>query len=111
MGWQDDTPTFEIAATSSVNLSAPYSLIPLNLMQVSQQDAHANVRLEWQAVNEQDETGCCDSWRVMVLATRSITPFEPFVRVASSQEEYALHKSINSIHSSFLIRPEHWLVH
>ena len=31
-------------------------------MQVSQQDAYANVRLEWQAVNEDDETRSCDSW-------------------------------------------------
>jgi hypothetical protein len=28
----------------------------VNQMQVSEQNAHSNVRLGWQAVNEQDET-------------------------------------------------------
>lgn len=53
------------------NLYLDYSHVTgtLNQMQVSQQDAYASVRLEWQAVNEDDETGSCDYWRVMVLAT------------------------------------------
>ena len=62
-------------------------------MQVSQQDAYANVWLECQAVNEEDETGSCDSWRVMVLAMRPIAPFELLVRVASSQS--SLHFTIH----------------
>ena len=65
-------------------------------------DAPANVRLEWQAVNEQDETGRCDSWRVMALATRPIVAFEPLVRVASSREQFALHQSRHYAERGFL---------
>jgi len=39
----------------------------LNQMQVSKPDGDANVRLEWESVNEKDETGPCGSWRVLGL--------------------------------------------
>jgi hypothetical protein len=86
------------------NLYVDYSHITgtVNQMQVSQQNAHANVRLEWQAVNEQDETGRCDSWRVVVLATRPIAAFEPLVRVASSREQFELHQSRHHAEHGFL---------
>lgn len=65
-------------------------------------DGHANVRLEWQAVNEQDETGRCDSWRVMAIATRPIVAFEQLVRQASSQEQSALYQSRHPAERGFL---------
>ena len=74
----------------------------LNQMQVSQDHSRANVKLEWQAVNEQDAAGVCEKWRVLVLATRSIAPFEPLVRVAPSLEQFTLHQSTDRAGKGFL---------
>ena len=74
----------------------------LNQMHVSEDDGLANVRLEWQAVNEDDATGVCDSWRVKVIAAKSIAPFEPLVRVATSQEQVTLHQSTYHAGRGFL---------
>jgi hypothetical protein len=74
----------------------------LNQMQVSEDDSRANVRLEWQAVNEDDATGWCDSWRVKVVAARSIAPFDSLVRVATSREQFALHQSTHHAGRGFL---------
>ena len=48
-------------------------------MQVAKPGGDSNVRLEWEAVNEMDKMGPCVSWRVLVLATREIMPFEPLI--------------------------------
>jgi hypothetical protein len=50
------------------NLFLDYSHVTgtLNQMQVSEPDSYTNVRLEWQSVNEKDETGPCESWRVLL---------------------------------------------
>ena len=53
-----------------------------NQMQVSKPDNDANVHLRWEAVNEQDETGPCESWSVLVIASKAIMHFEPLVRAA-----------------------------
>ncbi|KAI1778944.1 hypothetical protein F4818DRAFT_234762 [Hypoxylon cercidicola] len=74
----------------------------LNQMQVCQDHSRANVRLEWQAVNEQDVAGGCEYWRVIVLATRRIAPFEPLARVAPSQEQFVLHQSAHHARQGFL---------
>lgn len=62
----------------------------LNQMQVSKHNADANVHLRWEAVNEQNETGSCESWRVLVIASKAIMPFEPLVRVTPGNEPYLL---------------------
>jgi hypothetical protein len=62
-------------------------------MQVSKPDNNANVHLHWEAVNEQDKTGPCDSWRVLVIASKTIMPFEPLVRAAPRNEQYLLHQA------------------
>jgi hypothetical protein len=59
----------------------------LNQMWVARQGSEqANVHLAWEGVNENVESGPCESWRVLVLATRKIMPFEPLIRAASSEE-------------------------
>jgi hypothetical protein len=58
----------------------------LNQMQVPKPDDDGNVGLHWEAVNEQDETGPCESWRVLVIASKAIMPFEPLVRAAPRNE-------------------------
>jgi hypothetical protein len=77
------------------NLWLDYSQVTgtLNQMQVSQPGSSANVRFLWEAVNERDETGPCISWRVLVLATRTIMPFDELIRVAPREEQFLLHKS------------------
>ncbi|ELR10082.1 hypothetical protein GMDG_04482 [Pseudogymnoascus destructans 20631-21] len=65
----------------------------LNQMLVAQPGGAANVYLTWEGVNEAVEGGPCEIWRVLVVAIRKIIPFEPLVRVASSEEQFALHQS------------------
>jgi hypothetical protein len=55
-------------------------------MQVAQPGGTANVYLYWEGVNENVETGPCESWRVLVLAIRKIMPFEPLIRAAPSEK-------------------------
>jgi hypothetical protein len=79
------------------NLWLDYSQVTgtLNQMQVAQAGVAANVYLDWEGVNENVETGPCESWRVLVLAIRKIMPFEPLIRAAPSEKQFALHQSIN----------------
>jgi hypothetical protein len=100
---EDDNPVQRIPGPTA-DLFLDYSHVTgtLNQMQVSEDDSLANVRLEWQAVNEDDATGCCDFWRVRVIATKSIAPFEPLIRVATSREQVALHQSTYHAGRGFL---------
>jgi len=70
------------------NLWLDYSQVTgtLNQMQVIQSGGAPNVHLEWEGVNENVETGPCESWRVLVLAIRKIMPFEPLIRAAPSEK-------------------------
>jgi hypothetical protein len=74
----------------------------LNQMQVSEPHDDANVHLRWEAVNEQNETGPCESWRVLVIARKAIMPFEPLVRAAPRDEQYLLHQSLGFAKRGFM---------
>lgn len=67
-----------------------------------QGSGQANVHLAWEGVNENVESGPCESWRVLVLATRKIMPFEPLIRAASSEAQFALHQSPDYTGRGFL---------
>jgi hypothetical protein len=41
-----------------------------------------NVRLLWEGVNEAEEGTLCESFRVLVVVTRHIMPFEQLIRFA-----------------------------
>ncbi|KAH6700678.1 hypothetical protein BKA61DRAFT_620970 [Leptodontidium sp. MPI-SDFR-AT-0119] len=73
-----------------------------NQMQVSKPGGDANVHLRWEAVNEQDETGPCESWRVLVIASKAIMPFEPLVRAAPRNEQYLLHQRLGFANRGFM---------
>ncbi|GLA67400.1 hypothetical protein AtubIFM54640_010718 [Aspergillus tubingensis] len=53
---------------------------PLNQMRVLQSGSDANVQLQWELINEEDETQSKLSWRVSVRALRVIVPFQEIVR-------------------------------
>ncbi len=74
----------------------------LNQMQVSKPDDDANVHLRWEAVNEQNETGPCESWRVLVIARKAIMPFQPLVRTAPRNEQYLLHQGLGFAKRGFM---------
>ncbi|KNG81119.1 hypothetical protein ANOM_011431 [Aspergillus nomiae NRRL 13137] len=65
----------------------------LNQMRVSQPSGYANVYLQWELVNKEDETHSGLSWRVSVGADRSIMPFQEIIRAAPQKEQYLLHRS------------------
>ncbi len=71
-------------------------------MQVSEPDDDANVHLRWEAVNEQNETGPCELWRVLVIVRKAIMPFEPLVRAAPRDEQYLLHQSLGFAKRDFM---------
>lgn len=73
-----------------------------NQTQVSKPNADANVYLHWEAVNEQDEMGSCESWRVLVIAGKPIMPFEPLVRTTSRNEQYLLHQRLVFANRGFM---------
>jgi hypothetical protein len=89
------------------NLWLDYSQVTgtLNQMQVIQSGGAANVHLEWEGVNENVEIGPSESWRVLVLAIRKIMPFEPLIRAAPSEKQFALHQSIDYARRGFLEEP------
>ena len=89
------------------NLWLDYSQVTgtLNQMQVIHSGGAANVCLEWEGVNENVEAGPCKSWRVLVLAIRKIMPFEPLIRAAPSEKQFALHQSIDYARRGFLEEP------
>ncbi len=76
----------------------------LNQMRVVQPGGEANVRLAWEGINENVENGPCEHWRVLVVATRYMMPFEPLIRVAS-EEQFVLHQSIDYARRGFLEEP------
>ncbi|KAJ5882748.1 uncharacterized protein N7473_011182 [Penicillium subrubescens] len=65
----------------------------LNLMGVSRPGGDANVRLDWELINERKEGKPFLLWRVAVRALRAIKPFEEIVRTAPRKEQYLLHQS------------------
>merc|ERR1712225_150549 len=75
----------------------------MNQMQVSLLTEEANVHLTWEGINEAVEGGPCDSWRVPVLASRDISPFEPLFRAAGSIEQFAIHRSSDDARKGFLV--------
>ncbi|PVH71194.1 hypothetical protein DL98DRAFT_616299 [Cadophora sp. DSE1049] len=77
----------------------------LNQMQVSLLAEGTNVHLTWEGVNETVESGRCNSWRVLVFASRKIVPFEPLVRAASSKVQFDLHQSSDNARRGFLAEP------
>lgn len=86
------------------NLWLDYSQVTgtLNQMQVSEPGGPANVRLQWELINDDIAAENCTSWRVSVKATKSIMPFEPLVRLAAQQEQYTLHLSPENAKRGFL---------
>jgi hypothetical protein len=89
------------------NLWLDYSQVTgtLNQMQVAQPGGKANVHLAWEGVNENAEVGPCESWRVLALAIRKIMPFEPLIRAAPSEKQFALHQSLDYARRGFLEEP------
>jgi hypothetical protein len=77
----------------------------LNQMWVDRPGGEANVHLAWESVNENVESGPCETWRVLVVAIRKIMPFEPLIRAASSKEQFALHQSVDYARRGFLEEP------
>lgn len=62
-----------------------YSKVPGNLsrMKVAKAGENTNVCLAWEGVNEvKGKMAACQYWRVLVLATRHIMPFDQLVRPA-----------------------------
>jgi hypothetical protein len=88
------------------NLSLDYSQVTgmLNQMQVLKPDGDANVRLEWEPVNEMDEKGPCVSWRVLVFATKAIMPFESLIRAAPRKQQFLLHQASEYANRGFTKR-------
>jgi hypothetical protein len=53
----------------------------LNQMRVAKADEKTNVCLAWEEVNEvKGEKGFCQYWRVLVIDTRHIMPFDQLIR-------------------------------
>jgi hypothetical protein len=60
-----------------------YSEIPgkLNRMRVAKPGEKTNVCLAWEGVNEaKGEKSFCQYWRILVVATREILPFDQLIR-------------------------------
>jgi hypothetical protein len=74
----------------------------LNQMQVSEPGGPANVRFQWEVIQDDIGTKSCTTWRVSVTAITSIMPCEPLVRVAAQQEQYVLHSSSENAKRGFL---------
>ena len=87
------------------NLWLDYSRVTgtLNQMLVSEPGGPANVCLAWEVISDDIGTEARTSWRVSVKATKSITPFDPLVRVAAEQEQYMLHSSPENAKRGFLV--------
>ncbi|PQE24976.1 transposase IS4 domain-containing protein [Rutstroemia sp. NJR-2017a BVV2] len=60
-----------------------YSEIPgkLNRMKIARPGEKTNVCLAWEGVNEaKGEKSFCQYWRILVVATREILPFDQLIR-------------------------------
>lgn len=77
----------------------------LNQMRVAWPGREANVCLAWEDVNKDVKNGLCEHWRVLVMAIREIMPFEPLIHAASSEEQFALHQSLDYTRKGFLEEP------
>ncbi|OKP13738.1 hypothetical protein PENSUB_581 [Penicillium subrubescens] len=86
------------------NLWLDYSQVTgtLNQMLVSEPGGSANVRLQWDVIQDDIGTDSCTSWRVSVKATKPIMPFDPLVRAAAQREQYVLHSSSENAKRGFL---------
>lgn len=51
-------------------------------MKVATVDKKTNICLMWEGVNEAEEETFCEYFRVLVVATRHIMPFEQLIRPA-----------------------------
>jgi hypothetical protein len=55
----------------------------LHWIKAAKSGESTNVCLVWEGVNEdKDEKSCCQYWRILVIATRHIVPFDQLVRPA-----------------------------
>ena len=72
-------------------------------MRAARLGGEANVLLAWEGVNEDVEIGPCEHWKVLVVATRKIMSFEPLIRAASLEEQFALHQSLDYARRASLI--------
>ena len=61
------------------------------------------IHLAWESVNENVESGPCESWRVLVVAIHKIMPFKPLIRAAASEEQFALHQSLDYARRGFTL--------
>jgi hypothetical protein len=52
----------------------------LNQMRIAQTSDETNVGLAWETVTLAGQEDMCDTWRVIVIATRPIPPFKQLVR-------------------------------
>jgi hypothetical protein len=86
------------------NLWLDYSQVTgtLNQMLVSEPGGPANVRLQWEVIDDDTGTDSCTLWRVSVKATKPIMPFDPLVRAAAQREQYVLHSSSENAKRGFL---------
>jgi hypothetical protein len=70
-----------------LNLWLDYSEVmgKLNKIKVAKIGDVSNVCLAWEGVNEvKGDTSCCQYFRVLVIATRHIMPFDQLIRPGSS---------------------------
>ena len=80
--YKDRKPSRAIKGPVS-GLWLDYSEIPgkLNQMRVAKPGEKTNVCLAWEGVNEvKGEKSFCQYWRVLVMATRDILPFDQLIR-------------------------------
>lgn len=77
----------------------------LNQIWVYWPGREANVHLAWERVNENIESSPYKSWRVLVMAICKIIPFELLICTASSEEQFALHQSLDYTRRGFLEEP------
>jgi hypothetical protein len=89
----DCNPVYGIPGPEE-NLWLDYSMVTgaLNFMKVSAPGGDSNVRLQWDLIDEHNEGKVHLMWRVSVIASRAIQPFEEFIRVAPHKVQYLLHQ-------------------
>ena len=78
-----DSKPFRAIKGPVPDLWLDYSEIPgkLNQMRVAKAGENTNVCLAWEGVNEvKGEKSFCQYWKVLVIATRHILPFDQLIR-------------------------------
>ena len=76
------------------NLWLDYSMVTgiLNFMKVSPPGGDSNVRLQWDLIDERNEGKAHLVWRVSVVASRVIQPFDELIRLAPHKVQHLLHQ-------------------